>query len=107
MFIPSATRAAVLRWRTVCQNVSPDALLFASSKGTPISAHNFRNRVLVPLREKLKLEVPLTFQVLRRSHATRNQGTPKDAQAHLGHKSIVNHDGRLFCGNSGISPRDG
>jgi integrase len=30
-----------------------------------------------------------TFQVLRRSHATRNQATPKDAQSHLGHKSIV------------------
>jgi integrase len=40
-FIPTATREAILRWRKACQNVSPDALLFASSNGTPISAHNF------------------------------------------------------------------
>ena len=45
--------------------------------------------MLVPLQKKLELTVPLTFQVLRRSHATRNQKTPKDAQSHLGHKSIV------------------
>jgi len=32
--------------------------------------------------------MPLTFQVLRRSHATRNQKTPKDTQAHLGHKTL-------------------
>ena len=54
-----------------------------------MSAHNFHNRILRPLRTKLGLDVPLTFQVLRRSHATRNQRTPKDAQAHLGHRSIV------------------
>jgi integrase len=89
VFIPPATRAAVLRWLAVYGDAPPDGLLFPSDKGTPISAHNFRNRVLVPLREKLRLSVPLTFQVLRRSHATRNQATPKDAQAHLGHKSIV------------------
>jgi integrase len=51
--------------------------------------HNFHNRVLVPLREQLGLSVPVTFQVLRRSHATRNQATPKDVQGHLGHSSIV------------------
>jgi integrase len=53
-----------------------------------MSAHNFRNRVLVPLSEKLELPT-VTFQVLRRSHATRNQAKSKDVQAHLGHKSIV------------------
>jgi integrase len=87
--IPSQTRAALMRWREQCKDTFPDALIFASKKGTPISTHNFRNRVLVPLQEKLELTVPLTFQVLRRSHATRNQKTPKDAQSHLGHKSIV------------------
>jgi integrase len=87
--IPPRTHAAILRWRAQCKDTSPEALIFASAKGTPVSTHNFRNRVLVPLQEKLGLTVPLTFQVLRRSHATRNQKTPKDAQAHLGHKSIV------------------
>lgn len=42
-----------------------------------------------PLAQKLELTVPLTLQVLRRSHATRNQKTPKDAQSHLGRRSIV------------------
>ena len=54
-----------------------------------MSADNFRKRVLVPLEEKLGLSAPLTFQVLRRSHATRTQKNPKDAQAHLGHRNIV------------------
>ena len=87
--IPPATREALLRWREQYKDRGPDALIFASKRGTPISAHSLRNRVLKPLRDKLGLSVPLTFQVLRRSHATRNQRTPKDAQAHLGHKSIV------------------
>jgi integrase len=105
VFIPPATRAAILRWRAACRNVSPDGLLFPSHNGTPISAHNFRNRVLVPLREKLGLEIPLTFQVLRRSHASRDRATPKDAQAHLGHRSIVTT--MDLAGNSGISTANG
>ena len=87
--IPPATRQAILRWRKYAKDTSPEALMFPSKKGTPMSAHNFHNRILRPLRKKLDLDVPLTFQVLRRSHATRNQRTPKDAQAHLGHRSIV------------------
>jgi len=83
------TREAILRWRGKCPDTSPYALMFASAKGTPISSHNFRNRVLAPLQEKLGLTVPLTFQVLRRSHATRNQLRLKDVQSHLGHKSIT------------------
>jgi integrase len=88
VFIPPATRAAIMRWRKVAKFKAPDDVLFASGAGTPMSAHNFSNRVLVPVRDKLKLPV-LTFQVLRRSHATRNQATPRDAQAHLGHKQIT------------------
>jgi integrase len=87
--IPPASRKALLRWREQCKDVRPDALIFPSKRGTPISAHNLHNRVLKPLRDKLGLSAPLTFQVLRRSHATRNQRRPKDAQTHLGHKSIV------------------
>ena len=68
-------------------------------KGTPISSRNFRNRVLLPIQQKLnqefrkqgkpELNAPLSFQVLRRSQATRNQRRLKDVQAHLGHRSIV------------------
>jgi integrase len=89
VFIPPKTRAAILRWREVCKGKLAEGLMFSSKRGTPISTHNYRNRVLVPLAKKLGLTVPLTFQVLRRSHATRNQKTPKDTQAHLGHRSIV------------------
>ncbi len=87
--VPPVTREAILRWRRECPDTSPQALMFASANGTPISSHNFRNRVLVPLQEKLGLTTPLTFQVLRRSHATRNQLRLKDVQSHLGHKSIT------------------
>jgi integrase len=89
VFIPPATRQAVLRWREVSKHTRPGDLMFASKKGTPLMADNFRKRVLLKLQEGLKLGVPLTFQVLRRSHATRNQKTPKDAQAHLGHKTLA------------------
>jgi integrase len=89
VYIPPATHAAILRWQAVSPFTGQNDLIFCSSVGTPMSSHNVRNRVLVPIREKLGLTVPLTFQVLRRSHATRNQASPKDVQGHLGHASIV------------------
>ena len=88
VFVPPATRAAILRWHEECKDNQPDDLMFASKKGNPLFADNFRKRVLMLLEKQLNLTVPLTFQVLRRSHATRNQKTPKDAQAHLGHKTL-------------------
>ena len=47
---------------------------------------NYRNRVLKPLAEKLKVP-KLNFQILRRTMATRAQrmGSVKDIQAHLRH----------------------
>jgi len=89
VYIPPATRAAIVRWCETTKGIRPNDLMFRSKSGTPISIHNYRNRVLVPLAKKLELAVPLTFQVLRRSHATRNQKRAKDAQMHLGHRSIV------------------
>ena len=89
VFIPPATRAAILRWREKCKHTGREDLMFASRKGTPLIADNFRKRLLAKIQQDLGLNVPLTFQVLRRSHATRNQKTPKDAQAHLGHKTMT------------------
>jgi len=89
VFIPSATRTSILRWRKVCRGNFPDDLMFPSKKGNPLIADNFRKRVLAPLEKDLKLGVPLTFQVLRRSHATRNQKDPKSVQGHLGHKTLT------------------
>ena len=89
VFIPPATRKAIQRWREKCKHTGPEDLMFASKKGNPLIADNFRKRVLAKVQQDLELNVPLTFQVLRRSHATRNQKTPKDAQAHLGHKTMT------------------
>ena len=46
---------------------------------------------LQPIVRRLGLTVPITFQVLRRSAATRNQqhGTMKDVQELLRHSSIA------------------
>ncbi len=43
-----------------------------------------------PLARALGITVPVTFQVMRRSAATRNQknGSIKDVQAHMGHASV-------------------
>lgn len=87
--VPPGTLAAILAWKKVAKFTAPGNLIFCNKKGGAISAHNFRNRVLAPMREELKIAVPLSFQVMRRSHATRNQARPKDLQSHLGHGSIV------------------
>lgn len=89
VFVPPATRAALVRWKKKATFTSSDDLIFASSTGTPMSANNVRNRVLEPLREKLKLETPVTFQVLRRSFATRTQEHTKSLQSHLGHANVT------------------
>jgi len=87
VYIPPATRAALRRWKKSATFTKPDDLIFASEAGTAMSASNVRNRILEPLREKLRLPVPHTFQVLRRSFATRQQEHLKSVQSHLGHAS--------------------
>jgi site-specific recombinase XerC len=88
------TRTALLRWREQSKDTSPHALMFPSKKGTPISSRNFRNRVLLPIQQKLnqelckqgkaELNAPLSFQVLRRSQAMRNQRRLKMCRSTLG-----------------------
>ncbi|MEQ1949371.1 MAG: site-specific integrase [Bryobacteraceae bacterium] len=87
-------------WMDSQQDRRPDAFLFPSRAGTPLSANNFLKRVLKKAgertRRKLKesgAEIPngflesLTHQALRRSCATHMQayGSVKDIQAHLRH----------------------
>ena len=52
-------RAAILWWREKAEDASPEVLICPSKRGTPMSAHNFHDRVLGPLRKKLDLDVPL------------------------------------------------
>lgn len=67
VFIPPTALMAISKWRKCAKFTAPDDILFATKAGTPIRSHNFVSRVLRPLRNRLKLSAPLTFQVLRRS----------------------------------------
>jgi integrase len=65
--------------------------MFPSEVGTPIRGGNFLRRHVKPLALRLGIDPSLvTFQVLRRSFATRNQkrGSMKDVQEHLRHARI-------------------
>ena len=68
------------------QNSSPDDPIFPNADGGFLDPANFRSRILKPLRQALELP-KLTFQVLRRTMATRaqNLGSVKDIQSHLRH----------------------
>ena len=82
------------------QDTRPEAFLFPSRTGTPLSANNFLKRVLNRAGGRTRkaitdagADVPagflqdLTHQALRRSCATHMQhlGSVKDIQAHLRH----------------------
>ncbi len=74
------------QWKLKCPNPSPEAFIFANAYGGLLDPGNYRNKVLKLLAEALDLP-KLTFQVLRRTMATRaqNLGSVKDIQAHLRH----------------------
>ncbi len=86
IYLPSGLAVELLRWKQVCPNSSLDAFIFSNSEGGVMDTGNYRNRVLKPLAEKLKVP-KLNFQILRRTMATRAQrmGSVKDIQAHLRH----------------------
>lgn len=86
IYLPSGLAAELLRWKQACPDPSPDAFIFPNSGGGVMDTGNYRNRVLKPLAEKLKVP-KLNFQILRRTMATRAQrmGSVKDIQAHLRH----------------------
>ena len=86
IYLPSGLAAELLRWKHVCPDASLDAFIFPNSEGGVMDTGNYRNRVLKPLAEKLKVP-KLNFQILRRTMATRAQrmGSVKDIQAHLRH----------------------
>jgi len=93
--------------RYVVVDTLPDALMFPTKQNTPIATLNFRHRVLQPLEEKLGLTVPLTFQVLRRSHATMNQRRLKDVQAHSRPPQHCDHGEHLRARNPRERAGDG
>ncbi|HEY3940707.1 MAG TPA: tyrosine-type recombinase/integrase [Bryobacteraceae bacterium] len=63
------TLAELAAWRTLLLDDSPEAFLFPSERGTPLSRDNVWNRSMFPRLEKVGLGWA-TFQVLRRTNAT-------------------------------------
>ena len=84
--LPDGLAAELTEWKLECPDPSPEAFIFTNADGGLLDPGNYRNRVLKPLAEALNLP-KLTFQVLRRTMATRaqNLGSVKDIQAHLRH----------------------
>jgi integrase len=102
VWMPQSLAIELNFWMDAQKDQRPEAFLFPSRSGTPLSANNFLKRVLQKAgertRRKLKereVEVSegflkgLTHQALRRSCATHMQsyGSVKDIQAHLRHAS--------------------
>jgi integrase len=89
--LPKVVQVAFERWRAECPDTTPEALVFANPKtGRPLWAGGWLRNHLKPIALSLGITAPMTFQVLRRSCATRNQkhGSLKDVQTHLRHGSI-------------------
>jgi integrase len=95
--IPDLVLPYIENWRGLCDNTSPESLLFATNgkgkrKGqkVPFESTNFMERRIYPVADKLKISRCLVkFQVLRRTVCTDLQfhGTLKDAQTALRHQS--------------------
>ena len=84
--LPDGLAVELRQWKLECPDPSHEAFIFANADGGLMDTGNYRNRVLKPLAEQLSIP-KLTFQVLRRTMATRaqNLGSVKDIQAHLRH----------------------
>jgi integrase len=91
VYVPAEIRREIDAWRIATNPQSEEALLFPSRAGTPMTSRNFFQRRIHPIAKSLGIDPHLvTFQVLRRSCATRNQkrGSMKDVQEHLRHARI-------------------
>jgi integrase len=62
------TLAELAMWREMLPDQKPDAYLFPTERGTPVSKDNLWNRHMLPKLAKVGLEWA-TFQVLRRTNA--------------------------------------
>jgi hypothetical protein len=90
-FFHTLLRREIEAWKTLSNPQCLDAMMFPSAVGTPLRGGNFLKRRIKPVAERLGIDPRLvTFQVLRRSFATRNQkrGSMKDVQEHLRHARI-------------------
>jgi integrase len=69
----------------------PETHLLRLMKKTPMRPENWLRRQIRPIATRLTIDVPVNFQVLRRTFATNAQsyGNMKDVQAHLRHSNIA------------------
>ena len=96
--VPELVRSVIEAWRSVCSDVSPEALMFPTfgrgkrkGQAVPRWGKNFLTWRIRPIARRLGIPDRLvTFQVMRRTLGTDMQehGTLKDAQGMLRHASI-------------------
>jgi len=96
--VPDQVRPVIEAWRSICNNSSPEALMFPTfgrgerkGQAVPRWGKNFLKWRIRPIARKLGIpEHLVTFQVMRRTLGTDMQkhGTLKDAQGMLRHASI-------------------
>jgi integrase len=92
--LPSGVIADLKLWRRQCRSTRPEAFVFASETGTPLSKHNVWQRNMRPRLKKAGLEW-CTFQVMRRSHSTLMKAIkadPKLVADQMGHTLDVNQN---------------
>lgn len=88
--ISAALRAVLMGQQKQGKNMEADDLVFATSKGTPLSPKNLRNRALEPTRKALGLP-PVSWHTFRYTHATwlsEAQVPARIAQSILGHSDV-------------------
>lgn len=88
--ISTVLRSVLEVQRTRCTSSGANDLVFATSKGTPVSPKNLRNRVLEPTRKALGLP-KISWHTFRYTHATwlsEAQVPARIAQSILGHSDV-------------------
>jgi len=82
------------RWRGLCIDTRPEAWVFPSERGTPLSRDNVLRRSILPKLASVRLSW-VNFQVMRRTHSTlmNNMGVEGKLVAdQLGHSLDVNQN---------------
>jgi integrase len=89
VYLTRSLQTELEHWKQLAQPETDEEYIFGSRNGTPKDAHNYLQRHLKPLAQKLGVE-EVTFQALRRTFATLMQGKgPKNAQTQLRHSDIA------------------
>jgi len=89
VYLTRSLQTELEHWKQLVPPSTDEDYIFGSRKGTPKDAHNYLQRHLQPLANRLGVQ-GVTFQALRRTFATLMQGKgPKNAQTQLRHSDIA------------------